>query len=159
MKLFLSLVKWSAMSITFPCRTGQPTSIIWRVSEHRFYRTPLSAWLLKQATTINKDRRQQISTNDHKQSANDLKPPASNQKPPSNNCKSASNDQKKPASDYKLPANDHKLPRNGHTCTRNQKADVLFLLPSPSHCKYHFNFEKHMQSVRETASYFHTTCA
>ena len=126
MNLFLSLVKWSAMSIKFPSRTGQSTSIIWRVvkKDHLFYRAPPNAELLKQATSTNKYIRPQISTNDHRPPANDhktpannrkppaniCKPPASNHKPPTNNCKSPANDHKQPPSEYKLPRNDHKRP-------------------------------------------------
>ena len=48
---------------------------------------------------------------------------------------------------------------NDHTCTLNQKTNALSFLSSPSYYKDHLDFKKHMQSVRGTASYFHTSCA
>ena len=57
------------------------------------------------------------------------------------------NHHKSPANDHKPPENDHKPPP-GHPCTSNQKADVLFLLPTRSNYKDHHDFEKHRQLVR-----------
>ena len=33
---------------------------------------------------------------------------------------------------------------NGHSCTSNQKADVLFRLPTPGNYKDYLDFERHM---------------
>ena len=100
-----------------------------------------------------------MTTKHQQTTASHQKTSANHRQATKNHQQTTANHQQMTTNNHQVTANCQEMTTNDHTCTLNQKTDVLYFLSSPSYYKDHFDFKKHMQSVRGTTSYLHTSCA